>query len=112
MKKKITLTLMATFLCLSCLPAEAGYYKTIYIEEETPNIVIQNIQPTKTVVVEKNNYTPTYDSSVATALGLTALVGGVILGVASHKHYKKHHKASHHFKSNHAPKKKHPFPRR
>ena len=95
MKKKISFTLMAAILSLSCLPAHAGYYKTIYVEDEKPNIVIQNIQPTETIVVEKNNYTPTYNSAAATALGLTALVGGVILGVASHNHDKKHH-LSHH----------------
>ena len=94
MKKKISFTLMAAILSLSCLPAHAGYYKTIYVEDEKPNVIIQNIQPTETIVVEKNNYTPAYNSA-ATALELTALVGGVILGVASHKHYKKHHTPHH-----------------
>ncbi|MBO7244040.1 MAG: hypothetical protein J6V53_01990 [Alphaproteobacteria bacterium] len=94
MKKKITFGLMITLLTFSCLPAEAGYYKTIYVEDEKPNIVINNIQPTETVVVEKNNYIPSYDTA-ATALGITALVGGVILGVASHNHYKKHHQKHH-----------------
>ena len=104
MKKKISFTLMAAILSLSCLPAHAGYYKTIYVEDEKPNVIIQNIQPTETIIVEKNNYTPTYNSAAAAALGITALVGGVILGVSTHKPYKKHH-ASHH--KNHIKPKSH-----
>ena len=100
MKKKISFTLMAAILSLSCLPAQAGYYKTIYVEDEKPNVIIQNIQPTETIIVEKNNYTPTYNSAAAAALGITALVGGVILGVSTHKHYKKHQPPHH----NHSPK--------
>lgn len=94
MKKKIIYCLIASFVTLSCLPANAGYYKTVYIEETQPNVVINNIHPKETVIVEKNNYTSSYNPAM-TALGLTALVGGVILGVSAHNHHKKHHKYSH-----------------
>lgn len=95
MKKKIIYCLMGAFFTLSCLPANAGYYKTIYVEDEKPNVIINNIHPTETIVVEKNNYSSGYNNPALAALGLTALVGGVILGVASHKHHKKHHKSHH-----------------
>lgn len=110
MKKKITYGLMFTFLTLSCMPANAGYYKTIYVEDEKPNVVVNHIHPTETVVIEKTNYTPSYNNASLAALGLTALVGGVILSVASHKHHKKHNKVYH--KPHHHLKGKPHFPRR
>lgn len=93
MKKPIIYTLMAAFAGFSCLPAQAGYYQTIYVPDEKPTVVVQQVTKTEPIVIEKHVQTSSYTDAGLAALGLTALVGGVILGVAGHDHHKKHHKA-------------------
>jgi hypothetical protein len=98
MKKIVTFILLTVFCCSSFLPAQAGYYKTIYVEDEKqPNIVINNYtNPTERVVVQKQYTGNSYQmDSALTVLGIGALVGGVILGVSAHKHHKKHKPVKH-----------------
>ncbi len=103
--KPVAFSLLFAFSFLSVSPAEAGYYKTVYVEDGMPqtNIVINNYE-TQSRIVEKHVPVFNYQENPAlTALGIGAVVGGIILGVASHNHHKKiHHKKPLHF-----PKKRH-----
>ncbi len=91
-KKPIVFSLIAVFTMMVGLPANAGYYKTIYVNEPQPaTTVIVNQPVQERVIVQEHYVQPMSDSSNAaiTALGIGALVGGIILGVASHNHHKK-----------------------
>lgn len=89
LKKLISATLIASFALV--LPAHAGYYKTIYVEDDfqpQPVIVKEVVQAPNTVVIQETNYVPaTYNPAIA-AVGVSALVGGVILGSVLHDHHR------------------------
>ena len=92
--KPIAFSLLVAVTMMAGLPAHAGYYKTIYVDEPQPATTIIVNQPVQERVVVQEKYIDTsVDSSNAAiaALGIGALVGGVILGVASHNHHKKSH---------------------
>ncbi len=92
--KSIVFSLLTAITMMAGLPAHAGYYKTIYVDEPQPAATIIVNQPVQERVVVQEKYIDTSsDASAAaiTALGIGALVGGVILGVTSHNHHKKRH---------------------
>ncbi len=105
---KITaFSLIFTFSLLAVVPANAGYYKTIYVNDPVPATTVIVNQPVQERVIVQEKYveTPVYMSNqAATVLGVGALVGGIILGVTAHNHHKKMHK-KHHIKP--MPKKHH-----
>ena len=89
--KPVVLTLLGVFSVCSVMPAHAGYYKTVYVEDTPQKTVVINnyVEPTKTVVVHETS--STYQDNPALAiLGVGALVGGVILGANMHKKHSKH----------------------
>ncbi len=95
-QKSLVFALTTAIALLSVTPASAGYYKTVYVETPTTPVVVREVvqQP---VVVKETNYissTPAYadDMGIGTiaAVGLTALVGGLIINDVVH-HNKKHH---------------------
>ncbi len=92
--KPVVFSLLAVFCCLAGLPANAGYYKTVYVEDTYPQTtVVVNNYETKPVVVEQPVSEANYQMNPAlAALGIGAVVGGIILGVSSHNHHKKNHK--------------------
>lgn len=95
MNKITTCSLIFAFSLLAVFPAEAGYYKTIYVEESVPSTTVIVNQPVQERVIVQEKYieTPVYNPNpAATVLGVGALVGGIILGVTAHNHHKKMHK--------------------
>jgi len=106
--KPIAFSLLIAITMMAGLPAHAGYYKTIYVNEPQPATTVIVNQPVQEKIIVQEKYIQTSsDASDAaiTALGIGALVGGIILGVASHNHHKKiknHHYKQH--KSSKRPK--------
>ncbi len=95
MNKITTYSLIFAFSLLAVFPAQAGYYKTIYVEDAVPSTTVIVNQPVRDRVIVQEKYveTPIYNSNpAATVLGVGALVGGIILGVTAHNHHKKMHK--------------------
>lgn len=94
--KWISFSLLGVMTMFAGLPANAGYYKTIYVNDPQPATTIIVNQPVQEKVIVQEKYVEPveYSSGAAAALGITALVGGIILGVASHNHHKKIHKHS------------------
>lgn len=96
--KPIAFSLVLTFSFFSVIPAEAGYYKTIYVNEPVPATTVIVNQPVQERVIVQEKYveTPVISNEAATVLGVGALVGGIIWGVTAHKHYKKMDKKHQH----------------
>lgn len=105
--KKIILSfLIFCMYTFSVFPAQAGYYKTIYVEETLPSkawVVHEVIEvPQKTVIIHENNYPknrvfPYSDSSFWDAAGFTAFVNGVALGSLVTHRPARFHKPLRHF---------------
>lgn len=102
--KPIAFSLLIAVTMMAGLPAHAGYYKTIYVNEPQPATTVIVNQPVQEKIVVQEKYIQTSSDAAVTALGIGALVGGIILGVASHNHHKKI-KNHHHYKQ-HKPSKR------
>lgn len=110
--KPIAFSLLAVVTMIAGLPAHAGYYKTIYVDEPQPATTIIVNQPIQERVVVQEKYVETSNdvaTTAITALGIGALVGGVILSAVSHDGHKKIHGKPHHKPSK--PVGKHKAPR-
>lgn len=90
-KTVVSATLLASFALVATLPAQAGYYKTIYVEDEPQPVIIKEVVQApapQTVIVQETNYVPTAYNPAVAVVGASALVGGVILGSVLHNHHK------------------------
>lgn len=105
MKKIINSCVLAAIIVSVVSPVQAGYYKTVYVEDENPKtIVVKETVVEKPVVIKKEYVNNQYAANEAlVALGLGAVVGGVLVHAIghkhkknyTHKHYIKKHKKSH-----------------
>lgn len=110
-KKKVSSCLAFMFCAFSVLPVQAGYYKTIYVQDEPvkETVVIRETveNPQNTVIIHENNYvtdTVYTNPIVLAATGISAFVGGMALGAITHSHHHSPHRVlitPHHHNNRH-----------
>lgn len=93
-QNKIILSgLLSVFFIFSALPTRAGYYKTIYVEDLQPEMVIVRefvSQPQQTIIIREDNAllnNRSFGDPVLNAVGLGTVMGGIIAGSVAYNHH-------------------------
>lgn len=96
-QKTILSELTIALLCFSVLPAQAGYYQTVYVEDSIPQqtVVVREIvqSPSQTLIIRENNYIETRPSIAPFLVGAGLATVGIIAGSIAynrghHSHYR------------------------